>query len=781
MLSLKTIAAFLARLSLVAAGYSPNGKNSAAGALYKNPNAPVEARISDLLSRMTIEDKTAQLMQGDISNWINTTTNAFNYSGLVTNMETKAGQFYVGYPVPQSWISAGVKRAQEYLMQNTTLGIPALVQSEGIHGFLIGNATIFNSPIAYACSFDPDLVQEMGAVIAQEALALGVNQLFAPLADLARELRYGRVEETFGEDPYLTGEIAYSYVKGLQGGKVSATVKHFVGFSNPEQGLNTGPVHGGEREMRTTWMPPFKRAIIDAGAYSIMSAYHSYDGVPAISDHHTLTDVLRGEWGYKYWVTSDAGATDRLCWAFKMCTYTPIDSEKITMYALPAGNDVEMGGGSFNFKTIPQLVESGKLDISIVDTAVARQLRAKFELGLFENPFPGAPANKTASLIHTPKSVQLARQLDADSIVLLENHNAVLPLKQSANVAVIGPMADFMNLGDYVVYRSQYNPTNVTPLQGIRAASKGTVTFAQGCERWSNDQSGFPAAVAAAEAADVAVVLVGTWSRDQQELWQGLNATTGEHVDVASLNLVGAMGPLVQAIIETGKPTVVIYQSGKPISEPWISNSSAALVQQFYPSEQGGNALADVLYGTVNPSGKLSVSFPYDVGTLPIYYDYLNSGRYTDPGSISANGTLNFGHQYVLDTPQPLYEFGYGKSYSTFIYSNVSLSSTTASAIDTITASVSVTNTSPVDGKEVVQLYVQDVLSSIVVPNQQLKGFKKVLVKAGKTVEVAIDLKVQDLGLWDINMKYVVEPGDFVIWMGSSSKDLRGNATLTIS
>lgn len=781
MLSLKAIAAFLAGLSLVAAGHSPNGKNNAAGAVYKNPNAPVEARVSDLLSRMTIEDKTAQLMQGDISNWINTTTNAFNYSGLVTNMETKAGQFYVGYPVPQNWISAGVKKAQEYLMQNTTLGIPALVQSEGIHGFLIGNATIFNSPIAYACSFDPDLVQEMGAVIAQEALALGVNQLFAPLADLARELRYGRVEETFGEDPYLTGEIAYSYVKGLQGGKVSATVKHFVGFSNPEQGLNTGPVHGGEREMRTTWMPPFKRAIIDAGAYSIMSAYHSYDGVPAIANHHTLTDVLRGEWGYKYWVTSDANATDRLCWAFKMCTYTPIDSEKITMYALPAGNDVEMGGGSFNFKIIPQLVESGKLDISVVDTAVARQLRAKFELGLFENPFPGAPANKTAPLIHTPKSVQLARQLDADSIVLLENHNTVLPLKQSANIAVIGPMADFMNLGDYVVYRSQYNPTNVTPLQGIRAASKGTVTFAQGCERWSNDQSGFPAAVAAAEAADVAVVLVGTWSRDQQELWQGLNATTGEHVDVASLNLVGAMGPLVQAIIETGKPTVVVYQSGKPISEPWISNSSAALVQQFYPSEQGGNALADVLYGTVNPSGKLSVSFPYDVGTLPIYYDYLNSGRHTDPGSISANGTLNFGHQYVLNTPQPLYEFGYGKSYSTFIYSDVSLSSTTASVIDTITASVSITNTSPVDGKEVVQLYVQDVLSSIVVPNQQLKGFKKVLVKAGKTVEVAIDLKVQDLGLWDINMKYVVEPGDFVIWMGSSSKDLRGNATLTVS
>jgi beta-glucosidase len=277
--------------SLTASSYGNSTSNNTAGVLYKNPNAPVEDRIKDLLSRMSVEDKMAQLMQGDISNWMNTTTDALNYTGLVTNMETKASQFYVGYPVPQAWIAENVKRAQDYLMQNTTLGIPALVQSEGIHGFLIGNATIFNSPIAYACSFNPDLVQKMAGVIAQEALALGVNQLFAPLADLARELRYGRVEETFGEDPYLTGEMAYSYVKGLQAGNVSATVKHFVGFSNPEQGLNTGPVHGGERELRTTWMPSFKRAIIDAGAYSIMSAYHSYDGVPAIADHHTLTDV----------------------------------------------------------------------------------------------------------------------------------------------------------------------------------------------------------------------------------------------------------------------------------------------------------------------------------------------------------------------------------------------------------------------------------------------------------------------------------------------------------
>jgi beta-glucosidase len=759
-------------------------RQQAANATYKDPSASVDDRVSDLLSRMTIEEKTAQLIQGDISNWINTTTNAFNSSGLEWNFKVRAGQFYVGYAMPPEWISEGTKRAQEYIMHNTTLGIPALVQTEGIHGVLYGNATLFNSPIAQACSWDPELINKMAFTIGKESQALGINQIFAPLADLARELRYGRVEETYGEDGFLAGEMAYEYVKGIQSLNVSATVKHFAGFSAPEQGLNTGPVHGGERELRTTWLPSFKRAIIDGGAWSIMGAYHSWDGIPSIADDHLQEDILRGEWGYEYFITSDAGATDRLCCAFKLCQCKtadkPIDKEAVTLMALPNGNDVEMGGGSYNFETIPQLVKEGKLSIEVVNRAVSRQLRAKFEMGLFENPYQGVSANATKSIVHTNEHVKLARTIEADSIVLLENKNKTLPLSRTSKVAVIGPMANITNLGDYVVYRSQYNPANVTPLRGIQRATNGTVTYAQGCERWSNDQSGFPDAVAAVEAADVAVVVVGTWSRDQNELWAGLNATTGEHVDVASLNLVGAMGPLVQAIIETGKPTIVVYSSGKPVTEPWISDNAAALVQQFYPGEQGGNGLADVLFGDVNPSGKLSVSFPYDVGTLPVYYDYLNSGRSTDPGAVLPNGTLQFGHQYVLNTPQPLYEFGYGLSYANFTYSNVTLSKTEASATETLTATVSITNTSPIDGKEVVQIYVQDVLASIVVPNMELKGFKKVLVKARDTVEVSIELDVSKWGLWDRKMQYVVEKGEFVVHAGSSSKDLRGNATVTV-
>src|SRR3569833_17216 len=449
--------------------------------------------------------------------------------------------------------------------------------------------------------------------------------------------------------------MAFSYVKGLPSGKVVPTVKHFAAFASPEQGINTGPVHGGQRELYTTYLPSYKRAIIDGGAYGIMSAYHCYDGVPAVASKQMLNDILRDEWGNKYWVISDAGATARLCTAFRMCRASPIDSEAVPGMVLTAGGDIEMGGGSNNFQVIPKMVAAGKLDEKVVDIAVSRVLRAKFEIGLFEDPYRGVPPSQQAQLINVPEHVQLARQLDTESIVLLENHDNVLPLSRTANIAVIGPMAHgFMNYGDYVPYRAQYR--GVTPLDGIKAASHGTVKYAKGCERWSNNESGFSDAISAAESSDIAVVVVGTWTRDQTELWQGFNATTGEHIDESDLKLVGDMPRLVRAIINTGKPTVVVFSSGKPITEPWISQNASALVQQFYPSEQGGNALADVLFGNANPSGKLSVGFPYDIGTTPSYYDFLNSARVPGPGSIYPNGTLKFGTAYALQSPLPLYE-----------------------------------------------------------------------------------------------------------------------------
>jgi len=783
-----------ASVSAIPPTYGNSSSNgSLANAPYKNPNLPVEDRIKDLLSRMTIEEKTSQLMQGDISNWLNTTDGSFNRTGLELNFEQKAGQYYVGYPISWDWLADNIKIAQDYAVNETRLGIPAIVQTEGIHGFLIGNATIFNSPIGYACSFNRSLIERMGVQIATEARALGVSQLFAPLADLARELRYGRVEEMNGEDGFLAGEIAMHYILGLQSLNVSAMVKHFTASSAPEQGLNTGPVHGGERELRTTYLPSYKRAIMGGGAWSIMSAYSSYDGVPQISDAHTLTDILRGEWGYDFYVMSDAGATDRLASPFYVCP-SPLNkygesvnegNECVTLNALPAGTDVEMGGGSFNYRAIPALVQSGQLDISVIDQAVTRLLRTKFTMGLFEHPYPAAPKSDWNNLINTPSAKSLARELDRDSIVLLKNDHAILPISKDKKVAVIGPMAaGFMNYGDYVVYRSQYR--GVWPLTGIQnAIGNASVTYAQGCERWSSSQTGFPAAIAAAEAADVAVVVVGTWSRDQQELWQGLNATTGEHIDESDLSLVGAMRPLVQAIIATGKPVVVVFSSGKPVTEPWLSNTTASLVQHFYPSEEGGNALADILFGDYNPSGKLSVSFPHSVGALPIYYDYLNSaGRpSSDSGMILQDGTIDFGSSYVTDTPNAWFPFGFGLSYTTFDYSNVSLSSATASTAgtETITASVSITNNGTRAGAEVVQLYVKDMLASVDIPHLRLRGFEKVMIGVGQTVDVQIAFNMSDLGVWNGRMEYVVEPGEFAVFVGGSSEDLRGNATLTVT
>ncbi|KAK7942775.1 uncharacterized protein PG986_011888 [Apiospora aurea] len=714
--------------------------------LYKDPKASVGARVEDLLSRMAIEEKTSQLVQGDLRNWLNVTDGSLNATGLEWSMKYRGGSYYIYAEGPKSWkyVNDGVKIAQDYLVRNTTLGIPAWVQGESIHGFLIPNATIFNSPIGYACSWNPDLVEKMAVATAKEALALGVNNLFAPLADLARELRFGRVEETFGEDPFLTGEMAYHYVKGLQAGNVSAMVKHYAAFASPEQGLNTGPVHGGRRELLTTYLPPFKRAIIDGGAHSIMSAYSAYDGVPAVADKYMLTDILRDSWGYEYFVMSDAGATDRLCNEFAMCKNDPIDSEAVVNYALPAGNDIEMGGGSYSFEKIPQMLESGKLSSDVVDEAVRRTLRAKFAAGLFENPYLGVPDEEHAKHIHTDETVELARQIDAESIVLLENHENVLPLKKDAKIAVIGPMAHGLMNVLWRLHGSQIRQSWRNPFDGIRAASRSQVTYAEGCERWSSDRTGFASAVSAAQAADAAVVVVGTWSRDQNELWAGLNATTGEHVDAHDLNLMGAMPHLVQAVVDTGKPTVVVFSSGKPVTEPWISDRAAALVQQFYPSEQGAPRWPTCSSGTMSTS--------------------------PDPGALYGNGTMKFGHAYVLQTPEPLYEFGYGLSYSTFRYGNLKLSQTTATAADTIAVSVDVTNESTRDGAEVVQLYVKDVISSVAVPNMQLRGFAKVPVKAGATVTVELQLKVQDLGLWDIGMKYVVEPGEF--------KNFHGNAML---
>ncbi|EKM58768.1 glycoside hydrolase family 3 protein [Phanerochaete carnosa HHB-10118-sp] len=756
--------------------------------VYKDPDASIEDRINDLLPRMTLEEKVSQLIQGDIDGWMNMTdplddTLAFNATGLAQTMAQMGGAIWAGYLAPWDKIVFAITVGQRYLMENTTLGIPAVFQTEGLHGFT-DNGTIWPSPIGLAASFNPGLLQQAAATIATEAEGLGYGQAFAPVLDLSRELRWGRVEENYGEDPFLTGEMGNAYVTGLQTGRrrntsstavarMAATCKHFAAFGSPQGGLNIAQVSGGERELRTMYLKPFNRACVNS--LSIMTAYSSYDGIPATANTHLLTDILRNEWGYQYFVTSDAGSLDLLITTHGTCA----DRECAARTGVENYSG-EMGGGSYTYLTLPDQVRAGNISVSYIDDTVKTILRTKFSLGLFENPYPYDDYRET---LRTSQTRELLHQMEQETIVLLENHNNILPLsKDISSVALIGPQADRVTFGDYVFFNASLN--GISPLAGftqLLANSSVQINYAEGCELWSNDESGFAAAVAAAEQSDVAVVMVGTWSLDQTLLWTpGTNATTGEHVDLSDLGLVGAQLALVQAVKAAGKPTVVVLVSGKPVAEPWIQTHADAVIQQFYPGELGGLALAEVVFGDVNPSGKLPVSFPHSVGTTPVFYNYIKGSRPVDPGMVFDDGTLLFGHQYVLDTPVPLWSFGHGLSYTTFNYTDLQLSNNLVSTSDNFTVSVTVHNTGSVDGKEVVQVYATDLVSSVATPNQQLVGFQKVDLPAGSSQTVSIPVSLEQLAVWNVKNTWAVEPGQFLIKVGTSDQSfLSMNLTVT--
>ncbi|KAI3598503.1 glycoside hydrolase family 3 protein [Moniliophthora roreri] len=743
---------------------------------YKNPQAAIEDRVEDLLARMTLEEKVAQLIQGDINGWMDMddpldNTLTYNQTGLEEMMRLKGGSIWGGYLVPYEKFVYGVEVGQRYLMENTTLGIPALIQSEGLHGFT-NNGTIFPSPIGLAASFNRDLITAVAGVVSDEAEGLGINHIFAPVLDLGRELRFGRVEEGFGEDHFLTGEMGFAFVKGIQDGarrnvtaegskRMAATCKHFAAFGSPITGLNLAPVVGGERDLRMQYLPPFQRACLES--LSIMTAYSCYDGIPAVANKHLLTDILRNEWKYPYWVTSDAGGVDLLQNQHFVC-----ETRECSAKTAVENYSGEMGGGTYTYLTLVDQVNAGKVDIKYIDETVKSLLRTKFTLGLFENPYPYADYQDT---IRTPKSREVLHTADSETIVLLENHDNTLPLsKDIGSVALIGPQANRVTFGDYVFFNASLN--GITPLEGFKqflrnASSSTTINYAEGCKLWSNDESGFGEAVNAAKSSDVAIVMVGTWSRDQTELWAGLNATTGEHVDVHDLGLVGAQLRLVQAVKAAGKPTIVVFVSGRPVAEPWIQDHADAVIQQFYPGELGGLALAEIVFGAVNPSGKLPVSYPRDVGTTPIFYNYLKGSRPIDAGAVLDDGTMIFGHQYVLNSPVPLWSFGHGLSYTTFNYTDLTLSSSSIGTSDDFSVTVTVHNTGSVDGQEV---YVTDVVSSAVVPNQQLAGFEKIHIAAGASQTVTVDVKSSQVALWSVENKWVVEPGTFIVKVGTSDQ-----------
>jgi beta-glucosidase len=734
--------------------------------VYKDASKPVESRVKDLLRRMTLREKIAQMQ--DLS-----------FSDIYTSdtldrmkMEKFLGGFsrgcMEGMGLTAEKYAVAINRVQKYLKEQTRLGIPMLATSEALHGCVHGGATIYPQAIALGSTFNPSLINQMTKAITQELKVQGIGQVLSPDLDLARELRWGRVEETYGEDPYLVGRMGVAYVKGFTENKIICTPKHFVAHGSPRGGLNLSSVAGGERELRSIYLPPFEAVIKEAHPLSIMNAYSSYDGIPMAASHHILTEILRKELGFKGYVYSDWAAVEML-YNFQHTAKGPAEA---ALQAVKAGVDMEIWSDCF--EKLDSLVTSGALPVRYIDTAVSRILRAKFSVGLFENPYAD-PAGLKAKM-HTPQSVQLALDIARESIVLLKNDDRLLPFRENIkSIAVVGPNADKVQFGDYTWTND--NKYGVTPLQGMQALAGDRVrlNFAKGCDTYSQNKDGFTEAVAAASKSDAVVVFVGSSSASPG--YPHPNATSGEGYDLSDLVLPGVQEQLIKAVAATGKPVVVVLVTGKPFAIPWVKKNIPAILTQFYPGEQGGNAIAEVLFGKVNPSGKLNVSFPQSVGHLPVFYNHYPSdkGYYHKRGSIDS-----LGRDYVFSNPDPLWAFGTGLSYTNFEYKAMNLSAPSFTAGQVCHITVTVKNTGAVDGKEVVQLYVRDMVSSVVTPVQQLRRFQKVFIRAGESVNVRFDLPISELALYNADMKKVVEPGEFELQVGTASDQIKIIKTILV-
>ena len=733
--------------------------------VYKNPSAPVESRVKDLLGRMTLREKIAQMQDLSFSDIY--TGDSLDEEKLKRFLGGMSRGCMEGMGLTAEQYARDVNRVQKYLVEKTRLGIPMLATSEALHGCVHGGATVYPQAIALGSTFNPPLINEMTRTITPELKAQGIDQVLSPDLDLARELRWGRVEETYGEDPYLVGRMGVAYVKGFSENNIICTLKHFAAHGSPRAGLNLASVAGGERELRSIYLKPFEAVIKEAHPLSIMNAYSAYDGIPMAASHHVLTDILRNEFGFKGYVYSDWGAVEML-YSFQ---HTEKDAADAALQAVKAGLDMEIWSDCF--EKLDSLVTSGALPVRYIDSAVSRILRAKFSIGLFEHPYADWADGKK---MHTPASVQLALNIARESIVLLKNEGRLLPFRDNIKtLAVVGPNADKVQFGDYSWTND--NKYGVTPLQGMQALAGDRVhlNYAKGCDTWSQNKDGFAGAVAAAAKSDAVVVFVGSSSASPG--YPHPNATSGEGYDLTDLRLPGVQEELIKAVAATGKPIVVVLVTGKPFAIPWVKQHVPAILTQFYPGEQGGNAIAEVLFGKTNPSGKLDVSFPQSTGHLPVFYNHYPSdeGYYKKRGSIDSPGK-----DYVFSSPDPLWAFGTGLSYTTFEYQSMKVSKAVYGVGETCHIDVTVKNSGAVDGKEVVQLYVRDKVSSVLTPVRELRRFEKVFIKAGESVTVRFDLPIAELALYNADMKKVVEPGEFELQVGTASDQIKLTKTIQV-
>lgn len=716
---------------------------------YKNPALSPEERTKDLMSRMTLREKIAQMrLRSDVQ---------IGFDGEAFDQKYPDGLGATYHTIEMDPVE--INRMQRHMVENTRLGIPIFLMSESLHGFFCDGATVFPQAIGLGATFDTELLEEITTNVSEEIRSFGVVETYAPNLDISQDPRWGRVEENYGEDPYLTSRMGVAYIKGLQKNGVAASPKHYIAHGTPEGGLNKAPVHAGERELREIMLKPFAAAFTEAKAMSVMPAYSELDGTPVHASRFLLTDILRGELGFEGWSVSDWGAVDMLH------SWHRVAKDRLTAgkMALHAGIDME-APSMFGFGTeFLEAAERGDVDMAEIDQAVYRILLGKFRLGLFERPYADEDA---ASRLNSDKMRALAQKAAEEACVLLKN-DGILPLdaERAQKIALIGPGAAITQLGDYTAPSATERATTV--LDAMKKRLGDRLIYEKGSHLSFADDEQIEKAVKVAQAANVVVLVIADNSSFyREETWGEDNGrgravvTCGESFDTHTLKFPGRQQDLYDAIAATDKPMVLLTMTGRPYELLDASKRASAIMQVWYPGQEGGEAIARLLFGEVNPSGKTPISFPRSVGHIPCYYNHKYTARGTqrEPGSYEKPG-----RDYVFDSPEALYSFGFGLSYTTFEYSDLEVKRLGDMAFE---ASVTVANTGKRAGDEVVQMYISDLFCRITPYVKQLRGFKRVSLQPGESARIAFPIGFADMCFINEQMKEEVEPGEFQVEIG---------------
>ncbi len=709
-----------------------------------------EQSLDRLLKEMTIDEKIAQLMQlaapffkgssakGEI-------TGPMEEMGIDESVVKNTGSVLGASGAKE------IKAIQKQHLQENRLGIPLLFMSDIIHGY----KTIFPVPLAIGCSWDLQLAEKSAEIAAKEAAVSGVHVTFAPMVDLVRDPRWGRVMESTGEDPYLNSEFAKAQVRGFQGkdlthdiNRVAACVKHFAAYGAPEGGRDYNTVNMSERELRETYLPAYKAAL-DAGSEMVMTAFNTVDGIPATGNQKLMRDLLRDEWNFDGVLISDWGAVKEM-----IPHGVAEDGKEAALKAIKAGLDIEMMTTCY-VDHLRDLIEAGTVDEALLDEAVLRILQLKKKLGLFENPYRGADEAKEKSLIMSDEHRQAARELAAKSAVLLKNDH-VLPLQKQQQIALIGPMAESGDILGQWSWRGSRE--EAVPLsEGIKTKiGTDNLRTAQGCDIESASEAQLAEAIETAKTADIVVLALG----ERSEM-------SGEAGSRSNIQLPQAQLDLIKAVKQLNKPTVAVLFNGRPLDLHGVADQADAVLEAWQPGTEGGNAIADLLYGDINPSGKLTMSFPHSVGQVPVYYNHFNTGRPKD----APDAQERYVSQYLDSPNDPMYPFGFGLSYTTFTYDDLALNAESLTAGQELTVAVTVTNSGQTPGEEIVQLYTQDHVGEVVRPLKELKGFQRIKLEPGESREVQFLLTEEQLRYHHADLEFKSDSGKFTVYVGTNSKE----------